>query len=130
MELIILQEARKELWLRACYARSAQGYLLGRQTGPGLFVERVMPLAWSELLKPETFFRVEQNQGLSILGVFSLNPRPEIQKRLLRPLFSGKTFLTVTIASRGEIKLRALMIEFDRQFYFQPLKRIILEMES
>lgn len=130
MELIILQEARKELLLRACSGRQAQGYLLGRQTGPGLFVEKIMPLTWSELLKPETFFRVEQNQDLAVLGVFSLNSRPDSQKRLLRPLFSGKVFLSVTVGSRGEIKPRARIIEFDRKFFFQPLSRIILEMEA
>lgn len=130
MELVILQEARKELQLRACSARPAQGYLLGRQTGPGLFVEKVMPLAWSELLEPETFFRVEQNQGLAVLGVFSLNSRPDCHKRLLRPLFSGKIFLSLTLGPRGEIKPRARMIEFDRKFFFQPLRRIILEMEA
>lgn len=116
--------------LRACSGRQTQGYLLGRQTGPGLFVEKIMPLTWSELLKPETFFSVEQNQDLAVLGVFSLNSRPDSQKRLLRPLFSGKVFLSVTVDSRGEFKPRARIIEFDRKFYFQPLSRIILEMEA
>ncbi len=128
--MIILQEARKELLLRACPGRQAQGYLLGRQTGPGLFVEKIMPLAWSELLKPETFFRVEQNQHLAVLGVFSLNPSPRSRRRLLQPLFSGKVFLSITVSSRGQVKPRARIIEFDRKFYFQPLRRIILEMEA
>lgn len=130
MELVILQEARKELQLRACSARPVQGYLLGRQTGPGLFVEKVMPLAWNELLKPETLVLVEQNQGLEVLGVFSLNSRPESQKRLLRPLFSGKIFLSLTLGPRGEIKPRARVVEYDRQFFFQPLGRIIMEVEA
>lgn len=130
MELIILQEARKELQLRACSARPVQGYLLGRQTGPGLFVEKVMPLAWKELLKPETLVLVEQNQGLEVLGVFSLNSSPESQKRLLRPLFSGKIFLSLSLGPRGEIKPRARVVEYDRQFFFQPLSRIILEVEA
>jgi len=130
MELVILQEARKELLLRACSARPVQGYLLGRQTGPGLFVEKVMPLAWNELLKPETLVLVEQNQGLEVLGVFSLNSSPESQKRLLRPLFSGKIFLSLTLGPRGEIKPRARVVEYDRQFFFQPLGRIIMEVEA
>lgn len=130
MELIILQEARKELLLRACSGRPAQGYLMGRQTGPGLFVERVICLSWPELLKAETFFRVEQNQGLDILGVFSLDSSPATTKRVLRPLLAGKVFLSVAVGSRGEIKPRARMIEFDRKFCFRPLRRIILEMED
>ncbi|MCX8160955.1 MAG: hypothetical protein N3G18_08500 [Candidatus Saccharicenans sp.] len=130
MELIILQEARKELLLLACSARPAQGYLLGRQTGPGLFVEKIICLPWSELLRPEIFFRVEQNQGLAILGVFSLGAGSGNSKRLLRPLFSGKVFLLLTTSARGEIKPRARMIEFRQKFYFQPLSRIILELEA
>lgn len=128
--MVILQEARKELQLRARSARPAQGYLLGRQTGPGLFVEKVMPLTWNELLKPETLVMVESNQGLEVLGVFSLNSRPESRKRLFRPLFSGKIFLSLTTRPRGEIKPRAGVIEFDRKFFLQPLSRIILEVEA
>ena len=130
MELIILRDARKELLLRACSGRPAQGYLLGRQTGPGLFVEKVICLSWPELLKAETFFRVEQNQGLEIMGVFSLDSRPGNRKKLLRPLFTGKVFLSLTVGPRGEIKLRGQRVEFDRKFCFQPLSRIILEMET
>lgn len=128
--MVILQEARKELQLRARSARPAQGYLLGRQTGPGLFVEKVMPLTWNELLKPETLVMVESNQGLEVLGVFSLVARPDSRRKLLRPLFAGKVFLSITVNSRGEIKPRAGVIEFDRKFFLQPLSRIILEVEA
>lgn len=127
---MILQEARKELLLRAGSGRPAQGYLLGRQTGPGLFVEKVMPLTWNELLKPETLVLVERNQGLDVLGVFSLVARPDSRRKLLRPLFAGKVFLSITVNSRGEIKPRARLIEFNRQFCFKPLSRIILEVET
>ncbi|HAR35303.1 MAG: hypothetical protein H5U05_02510 [Candidatus Aminicenantes bacterium] len=130
MELIILQDARKELSLRARSGHPVQGYLLGRQTGPGLFVEKIFCLSWGELLKPEVFFLVEKNQSRDILGVFSLRARPPVEKRLLQPLFCGKVFLRLEVRANGEIRPRAKQIEFDRQFYFKPLGRIITEMEA
>ncbi|MGB9907517.1 MAG: hypothetical protein ACPLRR_09055 [Candidatus Saccharicenans sp.] len=130
MELIILQEARKELSLRARAGRPVQGYLLGRPTGPGLFVEKIFCLSWGELLKPDVFFLVEKNQSRDILGVFSFQPRPALEKRLLQPLFCGKVFLRLEVRADGEIRPRAKQIGFDRQFYFKPLGRIIMEMEA
>ncbi|MGQ9800472.1 MAG: hypothetical protein ACUVRL_02225 [Candidatus Saccharicenans sp.] len=130
MELIILQDAQRELSLRARTSRSSQGYLLGRQTGPGLFVEKIFCLSWRELLKPEIFFLVEKNQSRDILGVFSLKSYQPVEKKLLQPLFCGKVFLRLEVRPNGELKLRAKQIEFDRQFYFKSLGRIMMEMEA
>ncbi|MBC7350604.1 MAG: hypothetical protein H5U05_11630 [Candidatus Aminicenantes bacterium] len=130
MELIILQDAQKELSLRARAGRPVQGYLLGRQTGPGFFVEKIFCLSWRELLTPKVFFLVEKNQSRDILGVFSLRARPLVEKRLLQPLFCGKVFLSLEVRTGGEIRPRAKQIEFDRQFCFKPLRRIIMELEA
>lgn len=129
MELIILQDALKELSLRARISRLAQGYLLGRQSGPGLFVEKIFSLSWGELLKPEIFFLVEKNQSRDILGVFSLKSQLPPEKKLLQPLFCGKVFLRLELRANGELRPLAKRIEFDRQFYFKPLERILMEME-
>lgn len=130
MELIILSDACKELNLRARTGRLAQGYLLGRQTGPGLFVEKIFCLTWRELLKPEIFFLIEKNQSRDILGVFSLKSHPPLENKLLQPLFCSKVFLRLEIRANGELNLRAKQIEFDHQFYFKPLERIVVEMEA
>lgn len=130
MELIILQDARKELSLRVRVSQPAQGYLLGRQTGPGLFVEKIFCLPWRELLRPEIFFLVEKNHSLDILGVFSLKSHPPLEKKLLQPLFCGKIFLRLESGANGELSPRIKQIEFDRQFYFKSLGRLLIEMEA
>jgi hypothetical protein len=129
MEVIILKEALKELFLRSSSGGQVQGYLLGRRTGPGLFVERIFVLSWRQLTNPESFFQVEKNQGREILGVFSLNSKPKDQKEFLNPLFYEKIFLKINASTKPELKPEAYLVNFDRRFFFEPLGRIIMEME-
>ncbi len=130
MELIIVDEARKELELRTRSGFPSQGYLLGRKTGPGWFVQKIFCLPWKELLDPETFFRVEENQALEVLGVFNLNSRVNSREKLYRPLFAGKVFLQAKVESRGQLKFRASLIDFEGKFHSQPLSRIIIDLEG
>ncbi len=130
MELIILDEARKELELRTRSDLSSQGYLLGWKTGPGLFIQKIFCLPWKELLQAETFFRVEENQALEVLGVFNLNSRVNSCEKLYRPLFAGKVFLQAKVDSRGRLKFRASLIDFEGKFRSHPLSRIIIDLED
>jgi len=126
MELVILKDVIKELALRQTAGDYGAGYLMGRRTGPGLFVEKVFLLPWKKLLQPEIFFQVEKKMGREILGVFSLKPLPQLKARLLQPLFAERIFLQVELG----LKFRASVIKFDRRFFYQSLSRIILETEE
>jgi|YNPBryunderm2012_1023409.scaffolds.fasta_scaffold00005_60 hypothetical protein len=126
MELVILKDVLKELALRQTAGDYGTGYLMGRRTGPSLFVEKVFLLPWKKLLQPEIFFQVEKKMGREILGVVSLKPLPHLKARLLQPLFAEKIFLQV----QPGLKFRASVIKFDHRFFYQSLSRIILETEE
>jgi hypothetical protein len=133
MEIILLKEPLKDVFLLSRARRpplhKACGYLLGRKMNKTLFVEKIFPLPWKDLLNPETFFRLEKSHRLRILGVFSAG-HPARKKKILHPLFCEKVFLSLKPDRKGEIRITACQVQFDRQFYFVPLERIILELEE
>lgn len=129
MKVIILREALNELLLRSFSGSQVQGYLLGKRTGQGLFVERILVLSWRQLLNSEFFFQVEKNQGKEILGVFSLNSKSRELKKVLNPLFYEKIFLNLATKTGQELRPEVYLVNFDHRFFFEPLGQIIMEME-
>ena len=130
MAVIILKEALKELILRGKWKKPAHGYLLGQRVGQSLFIDRILILSWPQLLRTSTLLEVEKNQRREVLGVFSLNSRRGQSSQLLKPLFLEKIYLNLQATPKNELKPLGRVVKFNRRFFFEPLKRIILEMEA
>jgi len=133
MEIILLKEPLKDVFFLSRGRRPSLnevcGYLLGRKSNKTFFVEKIFALPWKDLLNPETFLRLEKNQRRRILGVFGAG-HPARKNKLLHPLFCEKVFLSFKTDRKGELRIKAYLIQFDRRFYFVPLERVILELEE
>ncbi|GEM_PF-460192 len=100
---------------------SKNGLLIGNKVGNRYFIQKVFPSLPKFYSSLKSFFEIDRLFEGKILGFFSFNPTPEKKKRILAPFAHSKLFLEIHSSPKGKLRMKAYVIEYERDFILSPI---------
>lgn len=101
---------------------ASDGLLIGHIRGHRFFVEKAFVTGRGFFSSPEEYIRLSHHFEERILGFFTFSRDDRRVQKVLSPLSCGKLLLRIETTDPPKMKIRAWIIDFDKDFYLSPIR--------
>ncbi|MCJ7579929.1 MAG: hypothetical protein MUP98_05275 [Candidatus Aminicenantes bacterium] len=102
--------------------QNSDGIILGHKRGQSFFVEKIVSTTRGFFPSLEKYYSLNTIYKDSIVGFYSFFHEEKKTKKILAPFAHGKLYLDVPVSTSNLLKIKAYSIEYDKTFFFSPLK--------
>jgi len=124
MDVYFSREAIQTLEAKKIIAtqQNSDGIILGHKRGKSFFVEKIVPTTKGFFPSLEKYYALNDIYKDRFVGFYSFFSEEKKTKKILAPFAHGKLFLDIPISKSNILKIKAYSIEYDKTFFFSPLK--------
>ncbi len=122
VDAFISREAYEEIKVLSLLwgKKPCDGYLLGHNRGPRVFIEKTWPARKGFFRRPADYWKIEPAFAGRVVGFFSYQPETARPAKLLQPLACGKVYLKINLSPKNSLRLKCFFIEFNGRFRLSP----------
>ncbi|MFC2160261.1 hypothetical protein ACFLRX_01265 [Acidobacteriota bacterium] len=102
--------------------QNSDGIILGHKRGKSYFVEKIVSTTKGFFPSLEKYFSLNVIYKDRIVGFYSFFTEENKTRKILAPFAHGKLYLDISIAKSKTLKIKPYSIEFEKVFFFSPLK--------
>ena len=102
--------------------QNSDGIIMGHKRGQSFFVEKIVFTTKGFFPSLEKFYSLNTIYKDSIVGFYSFFTEEKKTKKILVPFAHGKLYLDIRITKSNTLQIKPYSIEYDKEFFFSPLK--------
>ena len=102
--------------------QNSDGILLGHKRGLSFFVEKIVSTTKGFFPSLEKFYSLNSIYMDSIVGFYSFFTDEKKTNKILAPFAHGKLYLDIHITKSNTLRIKPSSIDYDKTFFFTPLK--------
>jgi len=102
--------------------QNADGIIIGHKRGQSFFVEKIVSTTKGFFPSLEKFYSLNTIYKDSIVGFYSFFTEDKKTKKILAPFGHGKLYLDIRITKSNILQIKPYSVEYDKAFFFSPLK--------
>jgi len=124
MDVYFSREAFRTLEAQKIIAtqQNSVGIILGHKRGQSFFIETIVSTTKGFFPSLEKFYSLNTIYKDRIVGFYSFFTDEKKTKKILAPFAHGKLYLDIHITKSNTLRIKPSSIDYDKTFFFTPLK--------